>query len=249
LSARGACAAGAGLIKLRIDKELWPLLAASEYGAIVRIDDGSLGTEKGTDVCLAGPGWGRDSTRVRILESLIAQEAQGLLLVLDADALHLIHGRVFSGNTILTPHPLEFSDLTGIPKEKLLENPDPYLLRAAQEMNAVIILKGHVSRIAAPDGRLCYIDGVCPVLATGGTGDVLAGLVAGLVARAKKTAECNCVLDKEGFDPFPAAVATVALLLEAGKEAQQAVGFCDAAEFARMAGKIAGAAWLPKESF
>jgi len=247
LAAKGACAAGAGLVKLRVDKELWPVLAISEYGAIVRIDDGSLGTEKGTDVCLAGPGWGRDSARMRILESLIAEETRGLLLVLDADALHMIDGRVFSGNTILTPHPLEFSDLSGIPKETLLQNPDPHLLQTAKEKNAVIILKGHVSRIAAPDGRLCYIDGLCPVLATGGTGDVLAGLIAGLVARAKKTAECNGETGKAVFDPFPATVAATALIVEAGKAAQAEAGFCDAAEFARMAGKIAGAAWLAKE--
>jgi NAD(P)H-hydrate epimerase len=225
------------------------VLAASEYGAIVRIDDGAPGTEKGADACLVGPGWGRGSTRARILESLLAEEAQGLLLVLDADALHMIHGLVFSGNTILTPHPLEFSDLTGIPKDEVLENPDPHLIRAARERNAVIILKGHVSRIAAPDGRLSYIDGLLPVLASGGTGDVLAGLVVGLGARAKKTAHFNGVPITESFDPFSVAVAAVALLVEAGKAAQEEVGFCDAVEFARMAGRIAGATWLSKELY
>jgi NAD(P)H-hydrate epimerase len=160
----------------------------------------------------------------------------------------MIGGRVFSGNTILTPHPLEFSDFIGIPKDRVLENPDPYLHLAAKEKNVVIILKGHVTRIAAPDGRLCYIDGLSPVLATGGTGDVLAGLVAGLVARAKKTADCNGETSKAGFDPFPSAVAAAALLVEAGKAAQEDAGFCDAADFARMAGRIAGAAWLSKES-
>lgn len=241
LAARGAAAAGAGLIRLVADEETWPILAASETGAMVKKDTPD-GFSPPADACLVGPGWGGGASRKETLRALLA--AAGTALVLDADAIRLVSGEGWEerlpDGSIATPHPGEFALFSGTPKDELDFDPDPVLLETAARRNAVVILKGHVMRVAAPDGRIAYVDGMEPVLAVGGSGDVLAGLAAGLAARARRgAAEAGAA-----YDPFPVAVAAAALLVEAGRAARRERGFCDAAEFAAAAGKIAGDAWL-----
>jgi NAD(P)H-hydrate epimerase len=74
-----------------------------------------------------------------------------------------------------------------------------------------LVLKGHVSYILAPDGRVGIYDGMNPLLGTGGTGDVLAGMITGILA--------------QGVDPFSAATAGVLLLGEAAREAEKTYGY------------------------
>jgi NAD(P)H-hydrate epimerase len=251
IAARGAQAAGAGLIRLVADDSIYPVLAAGAGGVMV-VPAGTAQPESPEpaepgpgrsaasdarpfhpDAMLLGPGWGKAPGRPLILRNALIREEQGMPLILDADAIPLAKEVVFHGNTILTPHPGEFAALTGVSKEEALARPGPVLKKAARERRAVILFKGHVMVVAGPDGRLGYLDGMEPVLAAGGSGDLLAGFCAALAARAVR-AEC--------FDPYNCAAAAAALLL---KTAESADIFLDPLDLADRAAAVAGAAWLP----
>jgi NAD(P)H-hydrate epimerase len=244
LAARGAQAAGAGLVRLIADPSIYAILAAESWGLMVVPDDvvkpagpgsdGSGGERFSPGAALLGPGWGTGPDRARILSTYLSREEQGLPLILDADAIILARDAVFHGNVILTPHPGELAAYTGINREEILSDPGPILLRFAREKKAVILFKSHVLYIASFDGRLGIIDGMAPCLAAGGTGDVLAGFCAAIAARMKP------------FDGYTCAAAAASLLIRAGQSAELAGRFADPKEIAGAAASLAGSAWLPK---
>jgi len=240
IAARGAQAAGAGLVRLVVDDEIYPIIA-SEVSGIMVIPAGEPGTtdfEEGRrgDAILLGPGWGIKGERTLVLKKALALEEKGVPLILDADAIELARDMVFHGNVILTPHPGEFSRFTGIAREELLCRPAPILLKYAQERNAVILFKGHVTTIAAPDGRLGVVDGMTPGLAAGGSGDLLAGFCAAIAARMVK--------EGRSFDGYTCAAAGAALLIASGRSDKLKTRFTDPLELAGMAADLAGDAWL-----
>jgi NAD(P)H-hydrate epimerase len=234
LAALGAQSAGAGLVRLMVDPSLYPLIAPGCSGIMV-VPDGATDDEDGRfppHAVLLGPGWGRGDDRRRLLESYLPLEESGVPLILDADAIALVKDMVFHGNTLITPHPGEFSAYTGIPKDEILNNPLPILRRFASEKKMHILLKGHVLYAASPDGRVGIIDGMNPALATGGTGDLLAGFCAAISARAGIA---------------HASRAAASLLIQAA-ESETVVGrFIDPADLAKAAAAVAGSAWLPME--
>lgn len=213
LAARGALRVGAGVVTLGV-----PDAAQAEVAGHVtaimqrRIDDASdlaaaLGDTRINAVCL-GPGLGLDGSRAAILATAMAQ-ARGRGLVIDADALGLLAGdaalfAALPGGSVLTPHGGEFARLFPDLAEALAGDPlkGPGFSKvdatraAARRAGSVVLFKGADTVIAAPDGR-CAInaavyDRAAPWLATAGAGDVLAGFIAGLMAR--------------GVAPFEAAV-------------------------------------------
>jgi NAD(P)H-hydrate epimerase len=236
LAAKGAQAGGAGLVRLIVDPALYPILGPDASGIMVAPDDGGGSANFPPDAVLLGPGWGRGCDRVRILESYLPLEERGLPLVLDAGAIHLAQNRVFHGNVILTPHAGEFAAYTGIPREDILADPVPIVRRFASEKKICVLFKSHVLYIAAPDGRLGVVDGMCPVLGAGGSGDLLAGLCAAVAGRSR-AADC--------FDGYTCACAAAALLIESARSREIAGRFIDPAELAAPAARIAGRAWLP----
>jgi NAD(P)H-hydrate epimerase len=168
------------------------------------------------------------------LEQVLPAEIQGVPLILDADAIALGKDKTFHENAILTPHPGEFAEYTGLSKDEILADPLPILKRTAEERRAVILFKGHVLYIVSFDGRAGLVDGMLPVLAAGGTGDLLAGFCAGIAGRMKRA---GC------FNGYDCAAAAAALLVETGKAF--ASRFADPMEFAGRAAFLAGRAWLP----
>ncbi|GHV95572.1 bifunctional NAD(P)H-hydrate repair enzyme [Spirochaetia bacterium] len=243
LAASGAQAAGAGLVRLIVDPSLYPILAPWASGVMVVAG----GEERfKPDAALLGPGWGRGMDRARLLESYLPLEEQGLPLILDADAISLAKGIIFHGNAILTPHAGEFAAYAGIPKEEILACPAPVLRRFAKEKNACILFKSHVLYIAAPDGSLALIDGMCPALGAGGSGDLLAGFCAAIAARWRAIDARWRAIDAPAghFDPYACAGAAAALLIEAARSKEIAGRFIDPAELACAAAAIAGRAWL-----
>ncbi|MDR1278703.1 MAG: bifunctional ADP-dependent NAD(P)H-hydrate dehydratase/NAD(P)H-hydrate epimerase [Treponema sp.] len=247
LAARGAQAAGAGLVRLIADPSIYSILAAGAWGVMVVPDEvlKNPGTEYPAgrfcpDAALLGPGWGSGPDRARILPHYLSLEAQGMPLVLDADAITLAAGMVFHGNVILTPHPGEFAAYTGTGKEEILADPGPLLLKYARERKAVILFKSHVLYLAAPDGRLGIIDGMVPCLAAGGSGDILAGFCVAIAARMRRQGS--------GFDAYVCAAAAASLLIRAGRSPELAGRFSDPSEIANMAASLAGSVWLPPET-
>ena len=183
IAAAGAQAAGAGLVRLIADTSIYPILAASAGGVMVvpaGAEDSVVYTPgKETrfypDALLLGPGWGKTPDRAMLFNRALVREWEGIPLILDAEAISLAKDGAFHGNAILTPHPGECAALAGVSVETVLAHPGTLLKKLAREKQAVILFKGHVLFIACHDGRLAVVDGMVPVLATGGAGDLLAG--------------------------------------------------------------------------
>ncbi len=147
---------------------------------------------------LIGPGLGRDESVASLVMGLLQRSERA---VVDADALFALVGQNefvrshSSGQWVFTPHAGEFKRLCEI--ENIDENPVRSAQQFASRWNVVLLLKGLPSITAAPDGRTVINDTGNPAVATAGTGDVLAGMVAGLQA--------------QGLDSFEAAVAAIHL--------------------------------------
>jgi NAD(P)H-hydrate epimerase len=149
------------------------------------LDDGSLDRALAhKNVIACGPGLGTDPETVKVVAHL-AQNAT-VPLVLDADALNGLAGGDFgaaAGPRILTPHPGEMARLTGRTIAEIQADRVSEAREFAQKHGVWLVLKGNRSLIAAPDGRVFVNPTGSPAMATGGTGDVLTGLIAGLIAQ------------------------------------------------------------------
>ncbi|MEO8724427.1 MAG: NAD(P)H-hydrate dehydratase, partial [Sphingobium sp.] len=182
LAANAAAQGGAGYVKL-----IGAQAIVSVPHAIVRGRMGTLEDER-IGCLLIGPGLGRaDAARETLGEALSHRHAA----VIDADALHHLANMGFDivpDRAILTPHAGEFAvlfpDLDGTPIEQARA--------AASRANAVIVLKGPSTIIAAPDGRACVVDQATSWLSTAGTGDVLAGLCAARLASGGDPFDTAC---------------------------------------------------------
>ena len=195
MASMGARRAGAGLLTVVVQGN-GDVLRATEPGLI--ISEASLAdllADKRRKTWLCGPGLGLDRAR-EALPQLIAAERQ---IVADADALGACAGEPerLRGVSVITPHGGEFAKLFGpIGDDKLAA-----ARAAAKRINAVVVLKGADTVIAAPDGRAAINHNAPPSLATAGSGDVLAGIIAGLLT--------------QGMEPWDAAAAGVWLHGEA----------------------------------
>jgi len=161
-----------------------------------------------------GPGLGR-SDGARALGRKLAAQAE-LPLVIDADGLNALgrdFGRIVARRqaaTVLTPHAGELARLLGVSSAEIEARRLHHAREAARRSDAIVVLKGDDTLVAAPDGRTAVSVGDAPGLATAGTGDVLAGCIGALVAR--------------GLEPWAAAAAGVHAHLLAGRHAADAHG-------------------------
>ena len=186
LAARGAARVGAGLVTLAAPEPAVAIYAAALTGVIVQPiggigDFAALLADKRRNAALIGPGAGLGpATREKVLAILGA----GKRTVLDADALTVFADKpadlfgAIRSPCVLTPHEGEFARIFDTAGSKLER-----ARRAAQTCGAVVVLKGADTVIAAPDGRAAINENAPPELATAGSGDVLAGLVLGLLAQ------------------------------------------------------------------
>jgi hydroxyethylthiazole kinase-like uncharacterized protein yjeF len=196
MSARGALRAGAGLVTVASPADALAVNASALTAVMVRpidtaIEFAELWTDKRLNTCVIGPGAGvSDRTRDFVLTALSAKRN----LVLDADALtsfaeapdHLFEAIKGSHDpqVVLTPHegefPRLFSDISNKhPGRSKLER----VRAAAERSSAIVLLKGPDTVVASPDGRATIASNAPPWLATAGAGDVLAGMIAGMLAQ------------------------------------------------------------------
>jgi hydroxyethylthiazole kinase-like uncharacterized protein yjeF len=186
-AARLACAAarrcGAGMVTIAADT----LFTPPEAGLIVRDTPlAELLQDARRNVWLCGPGLGIETAAGKLAALISA----GKTIIADADALTACANAPerLRGVAVITPHEGEFARVFGpVGDDKLLA-----VRRAAERSNAVTLLKGPDTVIAAPDGRAAINSNAPPWLATGGTGDVLAGSIAALLARGMGPFEAAC---------------------------------------------------------
>lgn len=139
----------------------------------------------GISALAIGPGLGTSPDSRALLEASLGTP---LPAVFDADALNLLAGRsgLLRGRdvpTVLTPHPGEASRLLGLPAAGVVADPEGTAAWLARESGATVVLKGFRSVVAAPEGRTARVLSGNPGMASGGSGDVLTGVVGALLAR------------------------------------------------------------------
>jgi hydroxyethylthiazole kinase-like uncharacterized protein yjeF len=226
LASTAAARSGAGLVRLLVADTIYPILAAkcTEVMAtpVQEVAPGTVGHAaydtilrhlSGAEAGVIGPGLGRDSSTWRLILDLVQHVP--CPLVLDADALNALadsprlKGRL-GKNRVLTPHPGEMARLMGKTTDVINADRAGVARRAAKEWGAVVVLKGARTVVAHPDGRCSEDPHEVPALATGGTGDVLAGVIGGFIA--------------QGSEPYAAAVSGVYVHAEAGRRIAQRLG-------------------------
>ena len=196
LAARAALRAGAGLVTLASPREALSVNAAASLAVMVRPVDGATELaafleDKRRNAVVLGPGGGvGEAMRAQVFAAL----KSGAAAVLDADALTSFAddpAALFAAIAIrperpvvLTPHAGEFySRFNMIDKKHNVSNKLEKVAAAAKESKAIVLLKGADTVVAAPDGRASIAQNAPPYLSTAGAGDVLAGMIAGLIAQ------------------------------------------------------------------
>lgn len=207
LTSQAALLAGAGLVTLAVGKSIHGILAAKLVEVMVRpffeTRDASLSLmalkdllafcEKCNVVAL-GPGISQNKETQELVRNLIAKIDKPI--VLDADGINAMTGHVdplkkARSGLILTPHPGEMARLTGRDVSEIQKDRNNVALGFAREYNIVLVLKGHETIVADPAGQLFVNTTGNAGMASGGTGDVLTGMIAAFLA--------------QGCEPFDAA--------------------------------------------
>ena len=142
----------------------------------------------GIDALLIGPGMTSERAARALVRGVVRRMGDDATLVLDASAVTALHDDddallELHGRAVLTPHAGEMATLLGVEKDDVESDPAEMARDAAARFGAVMALKGPESWIAEPDGTLYHYAGGSVGLATSGSGDTLAGIVAGLAAR------------------------------------------------------------------
>jgi len=226
LAGRSAYRIGSGLVTMAVPQGIyqgliktlpeatWLVLPEQSGGIAEEAADLIKGAIEKPTACLVGPGFGIRSGTGKFLEEVLRLE--GLPpLVIDADALRLLSSisnwqNKLPRDCVLTPHPGEMSVLTGLPVDKIQENRVEIAEKYAQRWEQIVLLKGAHSVIAAPDGRTKILISANPALARAGSGDVLAGMITGLIA--------------QGLEPFDATAAGCWIHARAGEMAEVTKG-------------------------
>jgi hydroxyethylthiazole kinase-like uncharacterized protein yjeF len=226
LSSTAAARSGAGLVRLLVAEAIYPILATkcTEVMAtpLTEVAPGAVGHAvldqvlrqlEAADAGVIGPGLGRDSSTWRLVHDLAVHAP--CPLVVDADGLNALAEsprllKRLAKSLVLTPHPGEMSRLVRKSTAEVQADREAIARRAAADWGAVVVLKGARTIVAAPDGRVSEDPHEVPALASGGTGDVLSGVIGALLA--------------QGSDPFTAAVTGVYVHAESGRQVQDRNG-------------------------
>jgi ADP-dependent NAD(P)H-hydrate dehydratase / NAD(P)H-hydrate epimerase len=206
MSARAALRAGAGLVTLASPRDALAINAAALTAVMVRpidtvVEFAELLADKRLNACVIGPGAGVGERTADLVRTALSAERR---LVLDADALTSFADapeRLFEQiksvpdpQVVLTPHEGEFPRLfSDISNKHPLRSKLERVRAAAERSGAVVLLKGPDTVVASPDGRAAIAANAPPWLATAGSGDVLAGMIAGFLAQGVPAFEAACI--------------------------------------------------------
>jgi len=228
LTGEAVLRAGAGKVKLAtIDRAAIAVGAHFPEAAVIGLpsdDEGEIGAGalvplehhlEHCDALVLGPGMTERPHTADLIEALLDRAGSRSPVLLDAGALTAMRGRApvlcrQDQAVVLTPHHGELAGLTGLDKETVADDPIAAALEAAAAFGAIVALKSAETLIADGKGTLLFYTGGAPGLGTAGSGDVLAGIIGGLLAR--------------GVDPLVGTAWGVWLHGEAGKAAAAAFG-------------------------
>lgn len=206
LAARAALRGGVGLVTVFSEGSVLAALHASlpeALGLAADTNDAAgrherfLSAALSKSALLIGPGLGQDARAAKLIAAALSAAAQ-VPLLLDADGLNLLaqaglgaaRERAAQGGTlVLTPHPKEAARLLACETEEIQADRFAAARRLARESQAVVVLKGARTLVAAPEGALWLVPYGDSSLAKGGTGDVLAGLIGSFLAQGLKACE------------------------------------------------------------
>lgn len=194
LAARAALFSGAGRVYAAMLSKNAPLVDLNHPEIMMRTPAAFVHLKQ-LDCVAIGPGLGQSIQAIELLIWwLTSPDGQAMPIVLDADALNLIaeHAHLAEllkkryAQTIITPHAGEAARLLSVSSEFVQGNRAETALKLAKEFNVVCVLKGAASICAYPDGA-CFVNTTGnPALASGGTGDVLTGIIASFIAQGVK---------------------------------------------------------------
>jgi ADP-dependent NAD(P)H-hydrate dehydratase / NAD(P)H-hydrate epimerase len=205
LVARGAYRAGAGLVTVAVPSGILSVVQAglseATFLPLMQTPAGNVSQSaweelrtriRRFDAVAVGPGLSTDDSTPELVRRLVTEAP--VPVVADADALNAFVGHAAElahrrSDLVLTPHTGEFGRLFGMPAEAVLEDRVGFARKAAAETGAVVLLKGARTLVALPDGEVRVNPTGTAVLATGGTGDVLTGMIAAYLARGLPPAE------------------------------------------------------------
>ena len=200
LAAVGALRAGAGKLQVATCRSVAPHLGLALPEAMVLgleetaaggIDPGAAArivrAAHGAGALVVGPGMA-DPEATRLLTAGILDGAEGVDLVLDAGALERVRDRPeairrHGGRVVLTPHTGEMAGMLGVSREDVDADKLSHARRVAAALGCVVVMKGACTEVVSPDGAAWRYDGGTIGLATSGSGDTLAGIIGGLLAR------------------------------------------------------------------
>lgn len=229
LTCKAAYRSGAGLITLATPLSVYKLAATQITEAIhhpMEETESGHASHKAassivqilanSDSAVIGPGLGQsESIQEFIKQILLVEGPANCPLVIDADAINVLANIPrwwdrLNFPSILTPHPAEMSRLLNENIAVVQQDRVEIAQRAAEKWGKVVVLKGAHTVIAAPDGRTCLSPFANPILASAGTGDVLSGIIGGMLA--------------QGCDIYAAAIAGVYIHAMAGERISKTLG-------------------------
>ncbi len=205
LSSLGALRSGCGVIISHIPQKLYDILQISVPEAMLSIDKdieyfSSMPEVEKYSAIAIGPGLDTKAQSKQALISFLQKRSkdeylQKLPIVLDADALNIVaqeksKNQLLNNNIILTPHPKEFERLFG--KMQIEESID-FISKYSKEHNITIVLKGGITTIANSKGELFFNILGNPGMATAGSGDVLTGIILGILSQGYTCEESACL--------------------------------------------------------
>ena len=181
LCATGALRAGAGLVRVSVPEELFPILQISVPEATCITRTRLLQDELLYQAIAIGPGLGEDEETKRIIQEILKKSS--CTIVLDADGLNMLKDdlsviREARGRVIITPHPGEAARLLNVTTDEIGSDRQYWAQRLTRETGAITVLKGAESVVATPAGKTYINTTGNPGMATGGSGDVLTGVIA-----------------------------------------------------------------------
>lgn len=198
-----SCAAcyrvGAGLVTLATEQTVKIIVSRKLPEVTFLPFKEALDKVGGYDVLLVGPGLGQSNQAVEFIDKLCSNYSNNRIkTIIDGDGLNILSKigkwwEKLNGKIILTPHPGEMARLTGLTIAKIQSDRINVAQYFAKKWSKIIVLKGANTVVVSPTGEVAISPFANPALATAGTGDVLAGMIAGMLAQGLKPFDGACI--------------------------------------------------------